>query len=88
MFSGVGHSTGDTEPLAQGSGGHVYEIEPGGWVTLEVRVDLPEVHEVGRGEEAGLGPGGVQDRGSVSLRQDEPELNKIILNLMYEIKKV
>ena len=44
---------------------------PGSGVALQVRVDFPEVEKVSHGEEASLGPCGVQDGSGVTLGQDE-----------------
>ena len=40
-------------------------------MTLEVGLELPELHELGGGEEAGLGPSGVEDGRGVTLGEDE-----------------
>ena len=71
-LAAVRHPGGHAEALAEGPGGHVDEAEPGSGVTLQVGVDLPEVEELLGGEEASLGPGGVEDRGGVALGEDEP----------------
>ena len=38
-------------------------------VTLEIRINLPQIHTVRLWEKSGLWPGGIQSRTSVSLRQ-------------------
>ena len=45
---------------------------PGGGVTLQIRVDLAQVHEVAGGEQPGLRPRRVQDGRGMALGQDEP----------------
>merc|ERR1719510_2875196 len=67
----VSHPCGNTEALAQRPGGHVNEAESWGGVALQVGVNLPQVQQVLHGEEAGLGPGRVQDGSRVALGEDE-----------------
>ena len=79
-LAAVSHTTGHAQALSQGSSGYINKVEPGGGVTLEVRVNLSEVHEVSCREESSLGPGSVQDWSSVPLGQDKPEQNDFINN--------
>lgn len=57
--------------LAKRPRGDIDEVQSGRGMALEVRVQLPQLHEVRGGEEAGLSPGGVQDGGGVALGQHE-----------------
>ena len=77
-LAAVCHAAGYTQALAQGPRGHVNKAKPRGGVTLEVGVNLAEVHQVLPGEEASLRPGGIQDWGSVTLGQDEPDNINVI----------
>jgi hypothetical protein len=43
-LSAVSHSTGDTEALAERTGGHVHEVQTGSRVTFEVGLQGSEFH--------------------------------------------
>ena len=46
-------------------------------MALERVVDLSQVLELGNRDKAGLSPGGVEDRGSVALGQDESVAGRV-----------
>ena len=57
--------------LAKGSSGYIDERKSWSWMTLEIGINFPQIHEVFHGEETSLSPSCVKDWSSVTLRQDE-----------------
>lgn len=78
VLSHVSHAAGHSEPLAQGARAHVDEGQTGGRVALEVAIDLAQVVQQRHVEVTGLGPGGVQDWGGVTLQKIMLSLKKSI----------
>lgn len=56
VFADVGHAGSDGQALAEGSSGDVDEVQSWSRVTLEVAIQLPQVHQILRGEKPSLGP--------------------------------
>ena len=59
------------DALAERAGRHVDERQPRRRMAFEVRIDPPQLQQLGAVEGAGLGPRGVQNRRRVALRQHE-----------------
>jgi hypothetical protein len=57
--------------LSKGSSGNINKVETGSRVTLQIAVQLPQVHDVIDREEASFSPGSIEDRSSMSLGQYE-----------------
>ena len=62
---------GGGEALAERAGRQVDEVEARRRVPFQVGRVLAQLHDLAAREEAGFGPGGVEDRGGVALRQHE-----------------
>ena len=60
------------DPLPKGPGRDVDERQPGRGVTFEVALQSSQRQQLAAVDEAGLGPGCVQQRRRVALRQHEP----------------
>ena len=72
VLAAVSHASGNAESLTQRSSGAIDETQPGSWMTFQVRVDFPQVHQIFDGKQASLGPSRVQNRSGVALGQYEP----------------
>lgn len=70
VFADVGHTSGYGEPLSERAGAHIYEVQAGGGVALQVGVQLAEVLQLLNREESCLSPRCVQDGGCVTLTND------------------
>ena len=59
------------DALPERSGRHVHERQARRRVPFEIAIDLSQPEQIVRRHEAGLGPGGVEQRRRVPLREDE-----------------
>ena len=59
------------QPLPERPGRHVHEVQPRRGVPLEVRIELPQVQQVRALDESGFGPGRIEQRCGMALRQHE-----------------
>ena len=72
----VGHASSNTQTLAQRASGHINEGQSWGWMSLKVRVNLSQIHQLLHREETCLSPGSIEDGSSMTLGQNEPEINQ------------
>lgn len=90
VLAHVRHAAGDGQPLAQGTGGHVHEIQSGRRVALQIAVHFTQLEQVAGREETGLGPRRVQYRSGVSFRQNQPvvrRISRIFQVVTHDVKK-
>ena len=73
VLASISHSTGHAETLAQGTSCHIDKVQPGCRVTLQIRIDFPQVHQIVNGEETSLSPSSIENRRRMTFRQDEPK---------------
>ena len=62
---------GRADALAERAGGDVDEGQPRRRMPFEIRFELAQLHQLLAREEPGLGPGRIEDRRRMPLRQDE-----------------
>ncbi len=72
-----GHAHADRQALAERAGGDVHERQRYGGMALEIGVDLTQVQQIVTLQVAGFGPGGVEHRRCVALREDEDIVGRI-----------
>ena len=75
---------GGADALAERAGGDVDERQPRRRMAFEIGADLAQLQQLGAIERAGLGPGRVQHRRGVALRQHEPIAVRVLRILRIE----
>ena len=73
------------DALSERPGGHVDERQPRRGMAFEVRLERPQLHQPLARKEPGLGPGGVENRRRMSLRQHEAIVVRVLGVLRIEV---
>ena len=72
------HAHAHAQALAERTGRHIHERQPGSGMSFKIAPDLAQLEQFLRREKAGLGPGRIQQRRRVTLRENESIVVEIV----------